>query len=170
MLSPKSLAENSPLLPGTAQSNPDSIRKAVRAGFLWELLHFSGMAPSDKKETREMIQKPCNKSCGRYQCSWRLFSCLSPSPLRGWIRKCFWLVESQLRGLQNLPLLPLSSMPPNPSDCNCPQTPVTAVAALVQLWEGLPGVLADTEGTGQQYRGPEDISTQRRKLILIWKC
>lgn len=53
----------------------------------------------------------------------------------------------------------------------------TLVAALARLWGGLSAALANTAaarslargGTGQQYPGPEDISTQRPELIPISK-
>lgn len=53
-----------PFLPKVTQSNSDSAGKAVRSGFLWGLFYFSGVAPSDKRETREVIQKSFSKSCG----------------------------------------------------------------------------------------------------------
>lgn len=41
------------------------------------------MAPSDKRETCEVIRKPCNKSCGRYLSSWKFFPTSFPCLSQG---------------------------------------------------------------------------------------
>lgn len=79
-LLPKFLLENPSLFPEHFWATPFVGGKPFREGFC----EASSMSQAwlVALKGKHVVQKPCNMSCSRYPCSWRLFPYLSPASSR----------------------------------------------------------------------------------------
>lgn len=158
-LLPKFLLKIPPSSQNNSEQHPFVGGKPLRGGFC----EASSMSQAwlVVLKGKHVVQKPCNMSCSRYPCSWRLFPHLSPASSKETDGEIILSGEKSSRRATKPPITGVFLPVPSPLVWVCPHRALTA--ALAQLWAAL---AANTAAPAAMH-GPEDISNRGPGLIPV---